>query len=87
MRHLESAGLEAARRRAIEGLQRRATTDTPLPTSIHERLSEGARTLEAIERRRKKEHNPYIGLSVEHQILTRELGDLERTTLADAPGA
>jgi hypothetical protein len=53
-----------------------------LPINIHERLREEARTLEAIDRRREEENNPYIGLDVEERILTRELRDLTRATVA-----
>src|ERR1017187_9629096 len=60
---------------------------TRLPINIHERLKEEARTLEAIDRRREDEDNPYIGLDVEERILTRELRDLERATAAHDMGA
>ena len=53
-----------------------------MPINIHERLREEARTLEAIDRRREEENNPYIGLDVEERILTRELRDLTRATVA-----
>ena len=84
VRHLrESAELKEARRRAIESLRERASTGTPLPINIRERLRERARTLEFIERRREEEDNPYIGLNVEERILASELRDLALATLAD----
>jgi len=79
-RHLR--GSAELRQRAIESLLRKAYTGTPLPINIHERLKEEARTLEAIDRRREEEDNPNIGLAVEERILTRELRDLERATVA-----
>ena len=66
---------------------RGASAGTPLPINIHERLKEEARTLEAIDRRREDEDNPYIGLDVEERILARELRDLERATVAHDMGA
>jgi len=82
VRHLrESGDLKSARRRAMESL-RGASPGTRLPINIHERLQQEARTLEAIDRRREEEDNPYIGLAVEERILTRELRDVERATVA-----
>src|ERR1022692_4323207 len=87
VRHVrESGDLKSARRRAMESL-RGASAGTPLPINIHERLKEEARTLEAIDRRREDEDNPYVGLDVEERILTRELRDLERATAAHDMGA
>jgi hypothetical protein len=87
VRHLrESGDLKGARRRAMESL-RGASAGTRLLINIHERLKEEARTLEAIDRRREDEDNPYIGLDVEERILTRELRDLERAAVAHDMGA
>ena len=81
----ESAELKDTRRCAVESL-RRASTGTPVPLNIHERLREEAWTLELIERRREEEDNPHVGLNVEEQILTSELRDLALATLADDMG-
>ena len=87
VRHLrESGDLKSARRRAMESL-RGASAGTRLLINIHERLKEEARTLEAIDRRREDEDNPYIGLDVEERIFARELRDLERATVAHDMGA
>ena len=87
MRHVrESGDLKSARRRAMESL-RVASAGTQLLINIHERLKEEARTLEAIDRRREDEDNPYIGLDVEERIFARELRDLERATVAHDMGA
>jgi hypothetical protein len=66
---------------AAAGLKCGATGGS-IPTSIHERLSEEARLLECIDRRRQEEGNPYIGLDIEGQILASELLDLALATLA-----
>ena len=84
-RHMR--GPAELRQRAIESLLRRAYTGAPLPINIHQRLREEARALEAIDRRREDEDNPHIGLGVEERILTRELRDLARATVAHDMGA
>ena len=42
-------------------------------------------TLELIDKRRKAEHRPYIGLNVEQRIIARHLRELEELAQAGSP--
>lgn len=56
------------------------TTDV---SRVRNRLADGCKTLDALERERRAEHDPTIGKAEERRIVQRELLELELQDLDD----
>lgn len=55
----------------------------PEDARVRNRLVEGCKTLEALDRERRAQRNPLIGKAVEQRIIHRELLELELQDLDD----
>ena len=65
-----------------------ASTEDSMPTTtdvsrVRNRLAEGCKTLDALDRERRAVHDPQIGKAAEQKIVQRELLELELQDLDD----